>query len=113
MQQPLDVGTVIDGKYRVERTIGAGGMGVLFLARHLQLRERVAIKVLKPDRTGRPGLVERLLREARAAASIRNRHAVRVLDVGTLSDGQPFIVMEFLEGEDLAALLSRNGPLPV
>ncbi len=113
MQQPLEVGTVIDGKYRVERTIGAGGMGVLFLARHLQLRERVAIKVLKPDRSGRPGLVERLLREARAAASIRSRHVVRVLDVGTLPDAQPFIVMEFLEGEDLATLISRSGPLPV
>ncbi len=113
MPQPLDVGTVIDGKYRVERTIGAGGMGMVFLARHLQLRERVAIKVLKPDRTGRPGLTERLLREARAAASIRNRHVVRVLDVGTLPDAQPFIVMEYLEGEDLATLLARKGPLSV
>jgi eukaryotic-like serine/threonine-protein kinase len=113
MQQPLDVGTVIDGKYRIERSIGAGGMGMVFMARHLQLRERVAIKVLKPDRSGRPGLVERLLREARAAASIRNRHAVRVLDVGTLPDGQPFVVMEFLEGEDLATLLARSGPLSV
>lgn len=113
MQSPLEVGTVIDGKYRVEGPIGAGGMGMVFLARHLQLRERVAIKVLKPDRTGRPALVERLLREARAAASIRNRHVVRVLDVGTLPDEQPFIVMEFLEGEDLATQLARGGPLSI
>ncbi len=113
MPQPLEVGTVIDGKYRVEGPIGAGGMGMVFSARHLQLRERVAIKVLKPDRIGRPALVERLLREARAAASIRNRHVVRVLDVGTLPDAQPFIVMEFLEGEDLATLLARRGPLSI
>ena len=88
-------------------------MGVVFLARHLQLRERVAIKVLKPDRGSHPGLVERLLREARAAASIRNRHVVRVIDVGTLPDTQLFIVMEYLEGEDLASLLGRSAPLPV
>jgi eukaryotic-like serine/threonine-protein kinase len=109
----FEVGAVVDGKYRIEGVIGSGGMGVVFLARHLSLRERVAIKVLKRDRAGRPGLVERLLREARAAASIRNRHGVRVLDVGTLPDAQPFIVMEYLEGEDLATRLNRTGPLPV
>ena len=109
----LEIGAVIDGKYRVEGTIGSGGMGVVFLARHLQLRERVAIKVLKPERGSRPELVERLLREARAAASIRNRHVVRVLDVGTLPDAQPFIVMEYLEGEDLATLLGRGASLSV
>jgi serine/threonine protein kinase len=110
---PFEVGAIIDGKYRVEGTIGAGGMGVVFLARHLRLREPVAIKVLKPERSSRPGLVERLLREARAAASIRNRHVVRVLDVGTLPDAQPFIVMEYLEGEDLATLIGRQGAVTV
>jgi len=109
----LEIGAVVDGKYRVESVIGSGGMGVVFQARHLSLRERVAIKVLKQDRAGRPGGVDRLLREARAAASIRNRHVVRVLDVGTLPNAQPFIVMEYLEGEDLATRLGRSGALPV
>ena len=108
-----EVGALIGGKYRIEGIIGSGGMGVVFRARHLALREQVAIKVLKPDRGGSPQLVERLLREARAAASIRNGHVVGVLDVGTLPDGQPFIVMEHLQGEDLASRLSRTGPLPV
>jgi serine/threonine-protein kinase len=108
------IGALIDGKYRVDSVLGSGGMGVVFLARHEQLRERVAIKVLKPDRGGRPQLVERLFREARAAASLRSQHVVRVLDVGTIKpDAQPFIVMEYLQGEDLAACLVRRGPLPI
>jgi serine/threonine-protein kinase len=109
---PIAIGSLIDGKYRVESVLGAGGMGVVFLARHQQLRERVAIKVLKPERGDRPQMVERLFREARAAASLRSRHVVRVLDVGTLAEeSQPFIVMEYLEGEDLATHLSSNGPM--
>src|SRR5437868_12989033 len=97
-----EVGTLIGGKYRVEGVLGSGGMGVVLLAKHEQLGERVAIKVLKPERSGQPRGVERLLREARAAASLRTSHVVRVLDVGTLPDTQPFIVMEYLQGEDLA-----------
>jgi eukaryotic-like serine/threonine-protein kinase len=106
------VGGVIAGKYRIERVIGHGGMGVVVAARHLQLERTVAIKLIRGDWADDPLAVERLVREAKALASIQSEHVARVLDVGTLADGIPFIVMEYLEGRDLATLLERDGPLP-
>jgi eukaryotic-like serine/threonine-protein kinase len=97
------VGTVIAGKYRVESRIGEGGMGVVFAARHLELGTRVAIKLLR-DTAGREDEA-RFLREARAAAQLDSEHVVRVLDVGRLDERTPFIVMEYLEGKDLACRL--------
>jgi len=88
-------------------------MGVVVAARHVHLRERVAIKLIA-DRTDAPGdLVTRILREGRAAMRIRSEHVVRVFDVGTLESGAPFLVMEHLQGSDLAAVVAREGPLPV
>jgi serine/threonine-protein kinase len=107
------VGGVIAGKYRIERVIGHGGMGVVVAASHLALQRTVAIKLLRGDWADDPLAVERLVREARALASIQSQHVARVLDVGTLDDGIPFIVMEYLEGHDLDTLLRRDGPLPV
>jgi serine/threonine-protein kinase len=107
------VGGVIAGKYRIERVIGHGGMGVVVAARHLQLERTVAIKLIRGDWADDPLAVERLVREAKALASIQSEHVARVLDVGTLADGIPFIVMEYLEGRDLATLLERDGPLPI
>ena len=104
-------GQVLANKYRVERIIGQGGFGVVVAAHHLQLDERVAIKVLLPEIASRPDAVARFLREGRATIKIRSEHVVRVLDVGTLESGAPFLVMEYLEGQDLAALLARRGPL--
>lgn len=110
---PLAIGEVIAGKYRIERQIGTGGMGVVLAATHLQLEQLVAIKVMRRDALENEQAVDRLLLEARAAAKIRSEHVARVFDVGTLDNGSPFIVFEYLEGEDLGELLDREGPLPI
>lgn len=105
----VSVGDLIDGKYRVERQIGEGGMGIVLAARHEALGERFALKILGEgsDET----LRRRFLREAQAAARITSVHIARVFDVGMLADGAPYMVMELLEGEDLDARLARAGPL--
>lgn len=109
----LHEGQMLAGKYRVERILGVGGMGVVVAAHHVQLDESVAIKLLLPEKGGTPISARRFVREARAAVKIKSEHVARVFDVGTLEDGAPFIVMEFLEGSDLADWLARNGPLPI
>ena len=106
-------GDVILGKYKVERVIGLGGMGAVVSARHLQLEERVAIKFLLPAMLSNEEVVQRFLREAKAAIRIRSEHCVRVLDVGTLETGAPYMVMEYLEGQDLAAIAETNAVLPI
>src|ERR1700743_2475207 len=94
---PVAVGDVIGGKYRVERELGQGGVGVVVQARHLELHQPVAIKVLllRDD----PEQVSRFMHEARAAVRLRDEHVAKVSDVGRLPDGTPYMVMEFLEGE--------------
>ena len=109
----IHVGDVIDGKYRIEHLLGVGGMGVVVAARHLQLDEQVAIKFLLQEMFDVPGAVTRFAREARAAAKIKNEHVVRVTDVGQLEDGTPYMVMEYLAGEDLATWLSQRGLLSI
>jgi serine/threonine-protein kinase len=106
-------GEVLMGKYRVERVLGVGGMGAVVEARHLQLDDRVAIKFLLAAMAQNQEIVARFLREGRAAAKIRGEHVVRVFDVGTLENGAPYMVMEFLEGRDLAKTLEATGPLPL
>ncbi|GAC1360922.1 MAG: hypothetical protein NVSMB47_13400 [Polyangiales bacterium] len=110
---PVKVGDVLAGKFRVERVLGVGGMGIVVAAHHLQLDERVALKFLLPHGAGDAQVVARFMREARAAAKIKSEHVARVIDVGTLDGGAPFMVMEFLEGSDLAGVLEQRGPLPV
>lgn len=105
-------GETIAGKYRVERTLGQGGMGVVVAARHLHLQQSVAIKFLRPELMGGGEAVERFQREARAAVRIQNEHVARVLDVGALDSGVPYIVMEYLDGVDLAAWIEKQGPVP-
>jgi serine/threonine-protein kinase len=105
-------GDVVAGKYRVERQIGSGGMGVVFAARHLQLDEPVALKFVAVDRAADREAVGRMMREARATFRLRSEHTVRVMDVGELPSGPWFIVMELLEGRDLKAELAARGPLP-
>ncbi|NUO47531.1 MAG: serine/threonine protein kinase [Polyangiaceae bacterium] len=105
-------GDVIHGKYRVERIIGEGGMGVVVAARHLTLDKQVALKLLSPKSGDSAEALERFTREARAAARIQSEHVGRVQDVDTLPSGAPFIVMELLEGHDLAVEL-RKGPPPL
>ena len=104
------VGDVIGGKYRVEATIATGGMGIVLRATHLHLREPVAIKILRPDTQARPESVARFMREARMTMKLRGAHVVRVFDVD-LVDGLPYIVMELLEGEDLALRIAKSGPI--
>ncbi len=105
-------GQVLGGKYRIERILGEGGMGFVVAATHLQLDEKVAIKLILPEAARSKEAVDRFLREARAAVKIKSEHVVRVSDVGTLDSGMPFIVMEYLSGQDLAELLHASGPLP-
>jgi serine/threonine-protein kinase len=107
------VGDVIADKYQLVRLIGEGGMGVVFEATHLRLRQRLAIKVLRPDLPDLGRVVERFEREARAAAVLHSLHTARVFDVDTLPSGLPYFVMEYLEGRDLDAELAAAGPLPV
>jgi serine/threonine protein kinase len=109
----VHLGDVLAGKYRIERILGVGGMGVVVAAHHLQLDEKVAIKFLLPEALGSAEAVARFEREARAAVKIKSEHVARVSDVGTLENGSPYMVMEFLEGGDLSAWLEQNGPLAV
>ncbi len=105
--------TTLLGKYEIERELGRGGMGYVVLARHLELDERVAIKFLLPAYANHQELVARFLREARAAVKIKSEHVGRVLDVGRAEDGSPYMVMEFLEGEDLGKHSEQRGPMPI
>jgi serine/threonine-protein kinase len=106
-------GAVLAGKYRVERILGEGGMGVVVLARHIDLDEQVALKFLRQEFAKHPEAAPRFLREARAAVKIKSAHVARVLDVGRLEGDAPFMVMEFLEGADLGAVLYESGVLPI
>jgi eukaryotic-like serine/threonine-protein kinase len=105
-------GEIIAGKYRVDALLGAGAMGTVYTAHHLLLKEKVAIKFLRRDAIGHSGSVARFVQEARAAVQIQSEHVVRIRDVD-LEDGQPYIVMDHLEGCDLAAWLRKKGPLSV
>lgn len=107
------VGDILAGKYRVERILGTGGMGVVVAAQHLQLDERVAIKFLLPSALAQPDAVARFMREAKSAVRIKGEHVVRVTDVGMLENSAPYMVMEYLEGTDLAKWLQKHGPAPV
>ncbi len=102
-------GVVIDGKYRCERMIGVGGMGAVALATHLLRRAPVALKFMHPGVSVREGFVERFINEAVAASRIDSEHVVKVFDVGQLEEGTPYLVMEYLEGTDLAGVLERDG----
>ena len=102
------VGSLIGGKYVVERALGAGGLGVVVVGRHRELGQRVAIKYLREQGRTISAVVERFRREARIAAQIRSEHVVRVQDVGEVA-GTPFIVMELLEGRDLGHLIEDGG----
>lgn len=109
----LTPGDLIDGKYRVVRLIGDGGMGSVYEARHELLGIPVALKFLHADLAKRPGLAARFLQEARVSATIQSSHVCHVTDVDTASDGSPFLVMELLNGESLQSLLNRRGKLSV
>ncbi|HWO24546.1 MAG TPA: serine/threonine-protein kinase [Kofleriaceae bacterium] len=109
--QRLGPGTVVADKYRLERVLGRGGMGMVIEAKHVRLGTRVALKFLHRSILGNETVPERFLREARATAGMRSEHVCRVFDVGEF-DGTPYLVMELLEGTDLEKVLRRETRLP-
>ena len=102
---------LLDGRYRIVRLLGEGGMGAVYLASHVGLGRDVAIKFMHAEFISREDVVGRFHREAQAAAAIRHKNIIEVFDVGVSPQGEPFLVMEYLEGESLAGLLKRAGPL--
>ena len=115
MSSSVKPGDVLAGKYRVERVLGSGGMGYVVAARHLQLDQLVAMKFLRRNTAGldETEATGRFLREAKAVVRLRDEHVAKVFDVGTLETGEPYIVMEYLDGCDLSALAKQRGQLPV
>jgi len=111
MRSPVAVGDLVAGKYRIDKILAAGGMGIVAAATHEALGQTVALKFLLPD-VKEEQAVARFLREARAAARIQSEHVARVFDCGTIQNDIPYMAMEFLAGRDLAQELKERGPLP-
>jgi serine/threonine protein kinase len=105
-------GQIVGGKYKVGPLVGSGGMGTVWLGQHMNLGTRVAIKFIRPQFAERVDARRRFEIEARAAASVDSKHAVKVYDYGLTDAGLPYIVMEYLEGESLSEALIRRGPMP-
>jgi predicted Ser/Thr protein kinase len=103
---------IIAGRFKIEREIGTGGMGTVYLATHLGLERRVAVKIIRSEIAGDEDVADRFLREARTMAKLRHSHAAMIFDAGSLPDGRHFIVMEFVEGETLSQALAREGRFP-
>jgi eukaryotic-like serine/threonine-protein kinase len=111
---PYKPGDIVAGKYRIERLLGNGGMGWVFQATHLMLQQSVALKVLRVDSSVESSeALERFRREGVAAASVSGEATARVMDVGALEDGSPYLVMECLEGRDLDSILDGRDRLPI
>src|SRR5947209_20505922 len=100
-------GEVLDDKYRIERLLGEGGMGAVAKATHLLRRAPVALKFMSPAVMSLPGAVERFINEGVAASQIDSDHVVKIFDVGQLSTGAPYLVMEYMDGIDLSELLTK------
>jgi serine/threonine-protein kinase len=113
MSSPVNPGDILMGKYRIDRLLGMGGMGVVVAATHLGLEQRVAIKFMLANKVASREQYERFLREARAAVRLKSEHVARVSDVGTMATGAPYMVMEYLDGRDLSAILEDRGPFPI
>ena len=110
---PVKIGEVIGGRYRIDRLLGAGSMGFVVAAWHLELDQPVALKLLNSDVFEQGEAATRFRREVRAAARIKSEHVCRVIDVGSLEHGAPYMVMELLDGNNLEEELTNRGPLPV
>ena len=106
-------GELIDGKYRIVRLLGTGGMGAVYAAYHELLRHEVALKILLPAVARNPEAVERFVKEARAASQLKSPNIAKVMDIGTLENGSAYMSMEYLEGQDLGTVLEERGALPI
>jgi serine/threonine protein kinase len=109
----LDVGSEVDGRYKIIELIGEGGMGKVYMAEHVEIGKRVALKVLHASYSRMPDLVERFRREARAASKIGHPNIVDVTDSGATADGSVYFVMEYLEGVELGSVIEREGALDI
>src|SRR5258705_13202428 len=103
------VGTALDGQYQIESLLGKGGMGAVYLARHILLGDRVAIKILPPEMRNNAEWLRRFRREGQAARRFRHPNAVTVYDLRTTGDGTIYMVMEYVEGHTLDAELKARG----
>jgi serine/threonine-protein kinase len=110
---PVQIGALVAGKYRVERVLGRGGMGIVVACRHVELNRLFAIKLMNEAAPRSATAIERFKREALHAARLKSEHVTQVFDIGNLADGSPFLVMEHLEGLDLHAILQREGAQPI
>lgn len=106
------IGRILDSRYSIERLIEVGGMGSVFEGSHIRLGRKIAVKILHEELIGDKVQTERFLREARAAAEIRHRNVVDVIDIGKTEEGLPYFVMELLEGESLKARMKRLKIIP-
>ncbi len=106
-ENTIVIGALLVGKYRVTRELGRGGMAAVYEAEHIDIGKRIALKILAAELSSSVIVIERFVREARAAASVKSPHIVEVYDSGRLEDGRPFIAMELLEGESLYDRMAR------
>jgi len=113
--EPVEVstGVVIDQRYRVQRLVGRGGIGLVYLCHHEVLEKPVAMKVLRPEYADQPEVIERFVNEARAASAIKSKHIVNTLDIGSLPSGAPYFIMEHVDAETLASILQKKHALPI
>lgn len=111
--EALHPGEIVQGKYLVQRIVGVGGMCVVGAATNVLLEQVVALKVLRRALSQNNEMVVRFMREARSAARLKSEHVARVFDVSVLDTGEPFMVMEYLEGRDLGVMLDGQGVLPL
>src|SRR5262245_40600415 len=109
----LEPGYLVSQHVKLVRMLKRGGMGSVWIAEHLALKTQVAVKFMSVGIADDPAMVTRFIPEATYAAQIKSRHVVYVHDHGMTPEGDPFIVMELLEGEDLASRMKRLGPLPL
>jgi len=110
-QEEEIIGTVLDRRYRIERLIGEGGMGLVYLGEHVRTGRKCAVKLLPPEALGDVAAVQRFEREARVLGGLGHPGIVGVHDFSETADGRPFFVMDYLKGEDLAERLARVGTL--
>ena len=108
----MDVPQIIAGRFKIEREIGTGGMGTVYLATHLGLERSVAVKIIRREFAGDADVADRFFREARTMAKLRHPNAAMIFDAGNLPDGRHYIVMEYVEGETLSQTLAREGRFP-